>query len=230
MLPCTRTLTCEWGEGKGPGGQWPPDIRGHHWCLEPVCLMGIPSVPLEQPPVGQQDLYCVFFGLDLGPAPRMVWGHCLPLSLVLSPPLSPQNHSHPWASGARGSGDEAEAAHRGVRGVRRGRQVSGAQGRPQGWQCPHMGEMPRAWQGGTCHIPYPLPCRLFEMGFAEQLQEIIARLPDCHQTVLFSATLPKLLVEFARAGEEWGAGGTGDRDTAQSRSQAEPCTGKTELD
>ncbi|KFV77391.1 ATP-dependent RNA helicase DDX54, partial [Dryobates pubescens] len=42
--------------------------------------------------------------------------------------------------------------------------------------------------------------RLFEMGFAEQLQEIIARLPDSHQTVLFSATLPKLLVEFARAG------------------------------
>ncbi|NXE38533.1 DDX54 helicase, partial [Ptilorrhoa leucosticta] len=42
--------------------------------------------------------------------------------------------------------------------------------------------------------------RLFEMGFAEQLQEIIARLPDCHQTMLFSATLPKLLVEFARAG------------------------------
>ncbi|XP_069353099.1 ATP-dependent RNA helicase DDX54 isoform X2 [Eulemur rufifrons] len=42
--------------------------------------------------------------------------------------------------------------------------------------------------------------RLFEMGFAEQLQEIIARLPGAHQTVLFSATLPKLLVEFARAG------------------------------
>ncbi|XP_032458396.1 ATP-dependent RNA helicase DDX54 [Phocoena sinus] len=42
--------------------------------------------------------------------------------------------------------------------------------------------------------------RLFEMGFAEQLQEIIARLPGGHQTVLFSATLPKLLVEFAQAG------------------------------
>ncbi|XP_025931000.1 ATP-dependent RNA helicase DDX54 [Apteryx rowi] len=42
--------------------------------------------------------------------------------------------------------------------------------------------------------------RLFEMGFAEQLQEIITRLPESHQTVLFSATLPKLLVEFARAG------------------------------
>uniref|UniRef100_A0A8C2WKM2 ATP-dependent RNA helicase DDX54 n=1 Tax=Cyclopterus lumpus TaxID=8103 RepID=A0A8C2WKM2_CYCLU len=42
--------------------------------------------------------------------------------------------------------------------------------------------------------------RLFEMGFAEQLQEIIRRLPDSRQTLLFSATLPKLLVEFARAG------------------------------
>lgn len=39
------------------------------------------------------------------------------------------------------------------------------------------------------------------MGFAEQLQEIIQRLPDTRQTLLFSATLPKLLVEFARAGE-----------------------------
>ncbi|XP_054614026.1 ATP-dependent RNA helicase DDX54 [Dunckerocampus dactyliophorus] len=42
--------------------------------------------------------------------------------------------------------------------------------------------------------------RLFEMGFAEQVQEIIRRLPDTRQTLLFSATLPKLLVEFARAG------------------------------
>lgn len=42
--------------------------------------------------------------------------------------------------------------------------------------------------------------RLFEMGFTEQLQEIIQRLPDTRQTLLFSATLPKLLVEFARAG------------------------------
>lgn len=81
------------------------------------------------------------------------------------------------------------------------------------------------------------PCRLFEMGFAEQLQEIIARLPDCHQTVLFSATLPKLLVEFARAGEERGAGsswgaGTGGawrQDTAWSCSWAGPRTSKTKL-
>lgn len=42
--------------------------------------------------------------------------------------------------------------------------------------------------------------RLFEMGFAEQLQEILARLPETRQTLLFSATLPKMLLEFARAG------------------------------
>ncbi|GLH10036.1 Eukaryotic initiation factor 4A-III [Gryllus bimaculatus] len=42
--------------------------------------------------------------------------------------------------------------------------------------------------------------RLFEMGFGEQLQELLKRLPEARQTLLFSATLPKMLVEFARAG------------------------------
>lgn len=42
--------------------------------------------------------------------------------------------------------------------------------------------------------------RLFEMGFGEQLNEIVNRLPDSRQTVLFSATLPKILVDFAKAG------------------------------
>lgn len=42
--------------------------------------------------------------------------------------------------------------------------------------------------------------RLFEMGFGEQLNETIRRLPESRQTVLFSATLPKLLVDFAQAG------------------------------
>ena len=42
--------------------------------------------------------------------------------------------------------------------------------------------------------------RLFEMGFQEQLTEILGRLPESRQAVLFSATLPRLLVEFARAG------------------------------
>jgi len=44
--------------------------------------------------------------------------------------------------------------------------------------------------------------RLFEMGLGEQLREILARLPDSgtRQTLLFSATLPKMLVDFAKAG------------------------------
>lgn len=42
--------------------------------------------------------------------------------------------------------------------------------------------------------------RLFEMGFGEQLHETIRRLPESRQTVMFSATLPKLLVDFAQAG------------------------------
>ncbi|KNE90219.1 hypothetical protein PSTG_16326 [Puccinia striiformis f. sp. tritici PST-78] len=42
--------------------------------------------------------------------------------------------------------------------------------------------------------------RLFEMGFATQLEETLHRLPANRQTLLFSATLPKTLVEFAKAG------------------------------
>ena len=42
--------------------------------------------------------------------------------------------------------------------------------------------------------------RLFEMGFATQLTEILHALPQSRQSLLFSATLPKSLVEFARAG------------------------------
>lgn len=42
--------------------------------------------------------------------------------------------------------------------------------------------------------------RLFEMGFHEQLNEILHRLPQYKQTLLFSATLPQQLVDFARAG------------------------------
>lgn len=42
--------------------------------------------------------------------------------------------------------------------------------------------------------------RLFEMGFGEQLNETLRRLPESKQMVMFSATLPGLLVEFAKAG------------------------------
>lgn len=42
--------------------------------------------------------------------------------------------------------------------------------------------------------------RLFEMGFAEQLHELLALMPSSRQTALFSATLPRGLVDFATAG------------------------------
>jgi ATP-dependent RNA helicase DDX54/DBP10 len=38
------------------------------------------------------------------------------------------------------------------------------------------------------------------MGFSIQLHELLNRLPSTRQTLLFSATLPKTLVEFAKAG------------------------------
>ncbi|KAG5440840.1 hypothetical protein PCK2_000139 [Pneumocystis canis] len=41
--------------------------------------------------------------------------------------------------------------------------------------------------------------RLFEMGFSKQLSEILHYLPASRQSCLFSATLPKSLVEFAKA-------------------------------
>jgi ATP-dependent RNA helicase DDX54/DBP10 len=42
--------------------------------------------------------------------------------------------------------------------------------------------------------------RLFEMGFEIAMNEILHKLPSTRQTLLFSATLPKTLVEFAKAG------------------------------
>ena len=42
--------------------------------------------------------------------------------------------------------------------------------------------------------------RLFEMGFAPQLREVLTRVSSTRQTLLFSATMPKMVAEFARAG------------------------------
>lgn len=52
----------------------------------------------------------------------------------------------------------------------------------------------------VCYAVFDEADRLFEMGFASQLTEILHALPQTRQTLLFSATLPKSLVEFARAG------------------------------
>ncbi len=54
--------------------------------------------------------------------------------------------------------------------------------------------------GAVEYVVFDEADRLFEMGFAEQLQDIIRQLPESRQTLLFSATLPRMLVEFAKAG------------------------------
>lgn len=50
------------------------------------------------------------------------------------------------------------------------------------------------------YIVYDEADRLFEMGFSEQLNELLASLPEKRQSLLFSATLPRTLVDFAKAG------------------------------
>jgi ATP-dependent RNA helicase DDX54/DBP10 len=42
--------------------------------------------------------------------------------------------------------------------------------------------------------------RLFELGFQEQLNDIIKQIPIKRQTLLFSATMPKALADFTQAG------------------------------
>ena len=42
--------------------------------------------------------------------------------------------------------------------------------------------------------------RLFEMGFLDQIRDILKRMGEARQTLLFSATLPRQLAEFAAAG------------------------------
>ncbi|XP_070498197.1 ATP-dependent RNA helicase DDX54 [Chironomus tepperi] len=54
--------------------------------------------------------------------------------------------------------------------------------------------------GAVEYVVFDESDRLFEMGFSQQINEIIRRLPDSRQTVMFSATLPALLVDFAKAG------------------------------
>ena len=53
---------------------------------------------------------------------------------------------------------------------------------------------------GTFSQPMPTHIRLFEMGFEVQLHEILHKLPSNRQNLLFSATLPTAVAEFAKAG------------------------------
>ncbi len=54
--------------------------------------------------------------------------------------------------------------------------------------------------GAVEYVVFDEADRLFELGFAEQLNELLSLMPSGRQTALFSATLPASLVEFAQAG------------------------------
>ncbi|CAI5743385.1 unnamed protein product [Hyaloperonospora brassicae] len=64
----------------------------------------------------------------------------------------------------------------------------------------HLQEIPDFNLKAVEYVVFDEADRIFEMGFAEQLQEILKNMPTDRQTLLFSATLPKALVQFARAG------------------------------
>ncbi|TYZ63638.1 hypothetical protein PybrP1_009001 [[Pythium] brassicae (nom. inval.)] len=64
----------------------------------------------------------------------------------------------------------------------------------------HLQEIPDFNLKVVEYVVFDEADRIFEMGFAEQLQEILKNMPESRQTLLFSATLPKALVQFARAG------------------------------
>jgi len=64
----------------------------------------------------------------------------------------------------------------------------------------HIREIPTFKLKACKYLVFDEADRLFEMGFAEQLNEIVRECPPERQTLLFSATMPKQLIQFSRAG------------------------------
>lgn len=64
----------------------------------------------------------------------------------------------------------------------------------------HLQEIPGFHLKSVEYAAFDEADRLFEMGFADQLNDILSRMPEHKQTLLISATLPKILVQFAKAG------------------------------
>lgn len=64
----------------------------------------------------------------------------------------------------------------------------------------HLNELSEFTLGLVECVVFDEADRMFELGFAEQLRDILEGVPEGRQMLLFSATLPKALVEFARAG------------------------------
>ncbi|KDD73137.1 DEAD/DEAH box helicase, partial [Helicosporidium sp. ATCC 50920] len=64
----------------------------------------------------------------------------------------------------------------------------------------HLDEIATLSLQGVCYAVFDEADRLFEMGFADQLRDILSRLAGSRQTLLFSATMPAALAAFASAG------------------------------
>ena len=63
-----------------------------------------------------------------------------------------------------------------------------------------LSEVPGFGLSQCAYVVFDEADRLFELGFAEQLHAILGKVPESRQTLLFSATMPRILVQFARAG------------------------------
>lgn len=64
----------------------------------------------------------------------------------------------------------------------------------------HLSEIPDFHLRQCEMVVFDEADRLFEMGFALQLRQICNTMPEHRQTMLFSATMPKALVEFTKTG------------------------------
>eukprot|EP00613_Pedinella_sp_CCMP2098_P076320 CAMPEP_0171951574 /NCGR_PEP_ID=MMETSP0993-20121228/85202_1 /TAXON_ID=483369 /ORGANISM="non described non described, Strain CCMP2098" /LENGTH=309 /DNA_ID=CAMNT_0012596747 /DNA_START=23 /DNA_END=949 /DNA_ORIENTATION=+ len=64
----------------------------------------------------------------------------------------------------------------------------------------HLEEVPDFSLESVEFVVFDEADRLFEMGFQDQLRTMLLAVPEQRQCVLFSATMPKALVHFARAG------------------------------
>ena len=66
--------------------------------------------------------------------------------------------------------------------------------------CHHLSEIKTFTLNSVQYLVFDEADRLFEMGFADDLHTIVTSCSKERQTLLFSATMPKQLIQFSRAG------------------------------